>query len=480
PGQGAPDPARPAVRHRPDQPARVGAVHAVGEPAAQRDRRAAPGHPSVPGGFRYRRARGGEAARPHHRAGPARRRRLTGGAGRGPQPGAAGPGVAATGPGHRRHGHLRGVPRSHRLPPRLLRDARGRRDRPVVRLGRGRLGRHRAGATARRGRLGPGQGGRAVRPRVRPPGAYGRRRHTVGDVARLRRRGRAREGCGGRARRAREHRALPARQDQGSHRARPERPRGAAVRPAGVPDPVVRQPVTATVARLDPHCRNPRQAGETTVPGQDCGGDVRGMPTDTTHSDLIAVDLTPLRDWLDAQGLGAGELTAVSPIGGGTQNVMIGFERSGVRYILRRGPQHLRPQSNRIMQREMTLLRALAGTSVPHPMFVAGCEDTDVIGAVFYLMRAVDGYNAAESLTPAHAADPGMRHRMGLSMVDALGELARLDPASIGLTDFGRPDGFLARQVDRWRSELESFTLLPGYPTVLLPEVDRIASWLED
>ncbi|WP_043661373.1 phosphotransferase family protein [Thermocrispum municipale] len=204
------------------------------------------------------------------------------------------------------------------------------------------------------------------------------------------------------------------------------------------------------------------------------------MPTDTTHSDLIGVDLTAVRDWMDAQGLGAGELTAVSPIGGGTQNVMIGFERSGVRYILRRGPQHLRPQSNRIMQREMTLLRALAGTSVPHPMFVAGCEDTDVIGAVFYLMRAVDGYNAAESLTPAHAADPGMRHRMGLSMVDALGELARLDPASIGLTDFGRPDGFLARQVDRWRSELESFTLLPGYPTVLLPEVDRIASWLED
>ena len=50
-----------------------------------------------------------------------------------------------------------------------------------------------------------------------------------------------------------------------------------------------------------------------------------------------------------------------------------------------------------MMSREMTLLRALAGTTVPHPTFVAGSEDTDILGAVFYLMHAVDGYNAAES-----------------------------------------------------------------------------------
>ncbi|UZF48190.1 phosphotransferase family protein [Rhodococcus rhodochrous] len=204
------------------------------------------------------------------------------------------------------------------------------------------------------------------------------------------------------------------------------------------------------------------------------------MPTDTTPSDLLGVDLTAVRDWMDTQGLGSGEPTAVSPIGGGTQNIMIGFERSGVRYVLRRGPKHLRPQSNRVMQREMTLLRALSGTAVPHPTFVAGCDDTHVLGAVFYLMRTVDGYNAAETLTPAHGADRTLRHRMGLSMVDALTELARLDPAAIGLSDFGRPEGFLERQVGRWLGELESFTHLPGYPTVLLPQVERIASWLDD
>ena len=130
-----------------------------------------------------------------------------------------------------------------------------------------------------------------------------------------------------------------------------------------------------------------------------------------------------------------------------------------------------------MMLREMTLLRALAGTAVPHPSFIAGCEDTDVLGAVFYLMHAVDGYNAAESLSPAHAADPDTRRRMGLAMVDALTELGRIDPAAIGLTGFGRPEGFLERQVGRWTSELESYTLLPGYPTVLLPGVDR--AWVK-
>lgn len=204
------------------------------------------------------------------------------------------------------------------------------------------------------------------------------------------------------------------------------------------------------------------------------------MQTDTTDNDLLGVDLTALRDWMDAQGLGTGDLTAVAPIGGGTQNIMLGFERSETRYVLRRGPKHLRPHSNRMMSREMTLLRALSDTPVPHPTFVAGSEDTTVLGAVFYLMHAVDGYNAGECLSPAHTADRTLRYRMGLGMIDALTELGRVDHTTIGLTDFGRPEGFLERQVGRWNSELESYTLLPGYSTVLLPGVDRIASWLDD
>lgn len=204
------------------------------------------------------------------------------------------------------------------------------------------------------------------------------------------------------------------------------------------------------------------------------------MPTDTTHSELLGVDLAAVRDWMDTQGLGSGDLTDAFPIGGGTQNIMVGFERSGVRYVLRRGPRHLRAQSNRVISREMILLHALAKTEVPHPTFVAGCDDTEVLGATFYLMHAVDGYNAAETLTPTHSADPVVRHRMGLSMVDALTSLGRVDTAEIGLVDFGRPDGFLERQVGRWSSELDSYTRLPGYPTVVLPGVDRIASWLDD
>ena len=61
------------------------------------------------------------------------------------------------------------------------------------------------------------------------------------------------------------------------------------------------------------------------------------------------------------------------------------------------------------------------------------------------------------SLPPLHANDPGVRHGMGLSMADALAKLGAVDHVAVGLADFGKPDGFLERQVPRWLSELDSY-----------------------
>lgn len=72
---------------------------------------------------------------------------------------------------------------------------------------------------------------------------------------------------------------------------------------------------------------------------------------------------------------------------------MVRFERGGVSYVLRRGPRHLRPNTTTVITREMTLLSALSGTTVPHSRFVAGTDDESVLGAVFYLMEPVDGFN---------------------------------------------------------------------------------------
>jgi aminoglycoside phosphotransferase (APT) family kinase protein len=187
-----------------------------------------------------------------------------------------------------------------------------------------------------------------------------------------------------------------------------------------------------------------------------------------------------LAEWMSQQGLGDGPLEDVCKITGGTQNIMLRFIRAGRPYVLRRGPKHLRPRSNVVIIRETEVLAALAGTDVPHPHLIASCADTDVIGdAVFYLMEPIDGFNAGQELPELHAADPAVRFAMGLSMAESLAKLGAVDYAAAGLSDYGKPDGFLERQVPRWLSELESYQEFDNYPGPEIPGVDDVASWLD-
>ncbi len=184
--------------------------------------------------------------------------------------------------------------------------------------------------------------------------------------------------------------------------------------------------------------------------------------------------------WMDEQGLGRGPIETVSPISGGTQNVMLRFERDGRPYVLRRGPEHLRPRSNDVIRRECRVLRSLSGTDVPHPPLIAACDDPSVLGdAVFYLMEPVDGFNASLALPPLHASDAAVRHEMGLRLVDALATLAEVDHEAVGLGDFGKPDGFLERQVPRWLAELASYDDFAEYPGADIGPVDEVATWLD-
>jgi aminoglycoside phosphotransferase (APT) family kinase protein len=192
------------------------------------------------------------------------------------------------------------------------------------------------------------------------------------------------------------------------------------------------------------------------------------------------LDLHAVADWMSTRGLGDGPLSDVSAITGGTQNVMLRFSRSGREYVLRRGPRHLRPRSNSVILRETRVLTALAGSDVPHPHLIATCDDASVLGdAVFYLMAPVDGFNAGEGLLPLHAGDPEVRFQMGLSMADALAKLGAIDHEAVGLTDFGKPDGFQERQVPRWLAELDSYREYDNYPGPQIPGVEQVAAWLE-
>lgn len=191
------------------------------------------------------------------------------------------------------------------------------------------------------------------------------------------------------------------------------------------------------------------------------------------------IDLDLLAGWMDREGLGQGPIEGARSLGGGTQNILLFFERAGRPYVLRRPPPVVRMNSNDIMRREMRLLAAIAGSDVPHPKLIRGCPEARALGASFYLMEPVDGFNPTVSLPALHAGDASIRHRMGLALVDGICALGRLDYEAVGLRNFGRPEGFLQRQPERWLGQLRSYAATQEWPGPAgLPGVPRIADWL--
>lgn len=200
----------------------------------------------------------------------------------------------------------------------------------------------------------------------------------------------------------------------------------------------------------------------------------------TPVADIAGVDLRALSAWMDREGIGTGPIEAAEQLGGGTQNVLLRFARAGRTYVLRRPPLHLRDNSNETMRREARVLAALAGTDVPHPALIAACADESVLGASFYLMEPVDGFNATTGLPALHAGSPQIRRRMGLAMAEGIAALGALDYRAHGLEGFGKPDSFLERQVARWQRQLASYADLPGWPGPgAIPGVGKVARWLD-
>jgi aminoglycoside phosphotransferase (APT) family kinase protein len=195
------------------------------------------------------------------------------------------------------------------------------------------------------------------------------------------------------------------------------------------------------------------------------------------------VDLPAVERWMDSAGLGAGPLTDVSFMAGGTQNVLVALSRSGRSYVLRRPPLHKRANSDETMRREARVLAGLAGSEVPHPRLVAACDDVSVIGAVFYLMESVAGVNPTVTL-PACLAGPAGQRATGFAVADALAAIGRVDIDATGLASLGRasrpgtPDGWLERQVGRWTGQLESYAQFPGWSPDGLPDTAALRDWL--
>ncbi|GAA7766829.1 aminoglycoside phosphotransferase [Cupriavidus sp. SHE] len=201
----------------------------------------------------------------------------------------------------------------------------------------------------------------------------------------------------------------------------------------------------------------------------------------TNHAWQEAVDLPRLAAWMDTHQLGSGPIADPVPLAGGTQNILLRLRRGEQGFVLRRPSLHAGPEIRATIGREARVLAALRGTPVPHPALFASCLDESVLGTPFYLMAPVEGFNASGTPLPAmHAADAEVQRRMGFSMVDALLRLGEVDPQAAGLADFGKPQGFLERQVARWRAQLAQYGAHAGWPGPdALPGVEAVAQWLE-
>lgn len=184
---------------------------------------------------------------------------------------------------------------------------------------------------------------------------------------------------------------------------------------------------------------------------------------------LIAIE--PLTAFLDSENLGSGPITA-TPIGGGHSNVTYALGRGSERFVLRRPPRGPLPASTHDMLREARLLKALAAAGVRVPEVLAVGENADVIGAPFYVMGFIDGY-VLDSELPEPLAGPHSGERIAEELVDALVELHTVDISQPDVASFGRPDGYLARQIRRFRGLLEQGATRP------LPALEQVAEWLE-
>jgi aminoglycoside phosphotransferase (APT) family kinase protein len=193
---------------------------------------------------------------------------------------------------------------------------------------------------------------------------------------------------------------------------------------------------------------------------------------------LPGVDLGALARWLDDHrpGLRQGELSG-EVIAGGKSNLTYRITDGTSTWALRRPPlAHVLPTAHD-MAREYRVISALVPTAVPVPETIALCTEPGVLGASFYLMSFVSGVvldrpEVVDTLTPDSAAGACEQ------LMDTLVLLHDVAPDSVGLGDFGRPEGFLARQVKRWHQQWQANETEPR--DIVSPLLDRLSATMPE
>jgi aminoglycoside phosphotransferase (APT) family kinase protein len=167
------------------------------------------------------------------------------------------------------------------------------------------------------------------------------------------------------------------------------------------------------------------------------------------------IDPGPVTDWiLERRPDLEAPLEFVLITGGASNLTYRVTDQAGRRLVLRRPPTGHVLASAHDMAREHRIITALQDTEVPVPPVVGLCQDEQVNGADFYVMGFVEGQIVFD-LADGEAVEPSLRPIMATSLTDTLVALHSVDPDTVGLGDLGRKEGYCARQLRRWKHQID-------------------------
>jgi len=191
-------------------------------------------------------------------------------------------------------------------------------------------------------------------------------------------------------------------------------------------------------------------------------------------NDLDQEALTP---WLEANVDGFGGLRMITKFNTGQSNPTYLLEAESGKYVLRAKPPGELLKSAHQVDREYKVMRALANTDVPVPNVLALADEDSPIGRMFFIMEYLDGRifwdQALPELGDGHAAND-QRAAISDAMNQTLASLHSVDVNEVGLSEFGRPGNYYARQTDRWAKQFRASEMIPQ------PNVHKVIKWLED
>ena len=185
----------------------------------------------------------------------------------------------------------------------------------------------------------------------------------------------------------------------------------------------------------------------------------------------LALDAAALERWLGAHGIACTEPPIVTQFKGGQSNptYFVGVGED-MRLVLRKKPPGDLLPSAHAVEREYRIMKALSSTDVPVPEMIGLCEDASVIGTPFLVMRYLESRIFWNPQLPDVPKEE--RRAIYLAYIQTLAKLHEVDFRAVGLGDYGKVGGFVARQVDRWSKQYEASR------TSDIPEMEKLMAYV--